>query len=439
MDPWGSDAVTDYDRLQEEFGIEPLREAADLPDPPPIFRREVVFGQRGWPRIQRAIDRGEDWAVMTGLMPSGPMHVGHKMVIDQVTYYQELGADVIVGVADLEAYWTRDVDLDEARELAIENYLKNYIALGLDPDSCRVYFQSENRQVQDLARDLAPHVNFSTMRSIYGFGSETNMGHVMAPLIQVADILHVQEEEWGGPRPTVVPVGVDQDPHIRLTRDLAAKSRIYNVQWTDDDRVGVFVTPDEDVDAYLEAAADTLQDEGYLAVESNPEYKALYLPGAARDDVGPVDEALARLEPELGGTGFVAPAATYHRFMTGLTGGKMSSSEPDSAVFLEDPPDEAADKLDRAKTGGRATAAEQREKGANPDDCMIYEMFLYHLVDDDEELATIYQESQDGDRLCGDCKGLARDRASALLENLADGREKADEVLDDYLQHPEVV
>ena len=39
--------------------------------------------------------------------------------------------------------------------------------------------------------------------------------------MQVADILLPQIEEFGGPKKVVVPVGVDQDPHIRLTRDIA--------------------------------------------------------------------------------------------------------------------------------------------------------------------------------------------------------------------------
>ncbi len=45
--------------------------------------------------------------------------------------------------------------------------------------------------------------------------------HVQAPLVQVGDILHPQTDEYGGLRPIVVPVGVDQDPHLRLTRGLA--------------------------------------------------------------------------------------------------------------------------------------------------------------------------------------------------------------------------
>jgi tryptophanyl-tRNA synthetase len=60
------------------------------------------------------------------------------------------------------------------------------------------------------------------MKAIYG---EHHMGIYLSALIQAGDILLPQLEEFEGPIPTVVPVGVDQDPHLRLTRDLAFKLR----------------------------------------------------------------------------------------------------------------------------------------------------------------------------------------------------------------------
>jgi tryptophanyl-tRNA synthetase len=61
------------------------------------------------------------------------------------------------------------------------------------------------------------------MKAIYGFAGESNIAHIFYPMIDVADILHPQLPEFGGPRPTVVPVGIDQDPHLRLARDVATR------------------------------------------------------------------------------------------------------------------------------------------------------------------------------------------------------------------------
>ena len=80
--------------------------------------------------------------MMTGLMPSGMFHLGHKMVADQIIYYQSLGAKIFLCVADIEAYNMRGGTLDQLRKTAIEEYLLNYIALGLKPKNCDFYFQS---------------------------------------------------------------------------------------------------------------------------------------------------------------------------------------------------------------------------------------------------------------------------------------------------------
>ncbi len=45
------------------------------------------------------------------------------------------------------------------------------------------------------------------------------------------------------------------------------------------------------------------------------------------------------------------PTSTYHKFMTGLQGGKMSSSIPESYIALTDKPEDGAKKVMRAKTG----------------------------------------------------------------------------------------
>ena len=153
------------------------------------------------------------------------------MVVDQLIWYQKKGAEIYIPIADMESYSARGINFPEAKRIAIEEYITNYIALGLDPDNdnLHIYLQSENKTVGDLAYKLAKRVNMNEMKSIYGFSGSTNIAHLYTPLIQVADILHPQLEELGGPKPTVVPVGPDQDPHIRLTRDIAERfSSQYN-------------------------------------------------------------------------------------------------------------------------------------------------------------------------------------------------------------------
>ena len=433
IDPWSSSIqIEDYERLIRDFGLEKF-DPKGLPNPTRIFRRGVVFAHRGFEYVKRAIDGKRPFAILSGLMPSGPFHLGKKMVLDQVLYFQGLGADVFLLVADIEAYATRNVPFEKARQYAIENYILYYIALGLKPDKCQIYLQSKRTAVKDIGYTMGKKVNWSTMKAIYGFGDQTNMAHVFSPLIQVGDILHVQLEKYGGPRPTVVPVGVDQDPHIRLTRDIAASYRLYNVMKAKDGRLGVFVKVDEDVDRLIELAKAAVGGLGFKKLEDIPKYKALYINDAKEADIVPLDEELIRIEQERGGYAFYPPCGTYHRLMSGLTGGKMSSSVPQSAIFLTDTPDEAASKIKNCKTGGGMTIEDHKKHGGKPDHCSVYELFLYHFIDDDKELARIFEDCKKGQQLCGQCKKMAQARAREFFKDLAEKKEAARDRVKEYL------
>ena len=226
--------------------------------------------------------------------------------------------------------------------------------LDLEKDNVNLYLQSQNKSLFDLEFKASRKTNFSQLHAIYGFDNSTNIAHVQAPLMQVADILLPQIEEFGGPKKVVVPVGVDQDPHIRLTRDIAH-----------------------------------------------------------------------RLNEELG---FIQHASTYHRFLTGLTGDKMSSSKPNTAIYLNEEPETAAKKVKTAKTGGRESLKEQEELGGEVDKCVIYEMLVYHLIDDDKELEKIREECLEGKLRCGDCKARTAELMQKYFEDLKDKQVEASEI-----------
>jgi len=467
IDPWSSAQYQDYARLRDEFGIQEYtpdflarlheKQPDRFPRPQKLFRRGAVFGHRGFEKVEEAIASGKPWAVLTGLMPSGRMHIGNKMVIDQVLYFQELGADIFVAVADIESFATRDMSLEKGRELAINEFILNYIAMGLKPERCQIYFQSRRKAVKDMAWKLGRKVNWSEMRAIYGFNDSTNLAHVQAPLVQVGDILHVQLEQYGGPRPTVVPVGVDQDPHMRLTRGLASAHRRYNVvpghhggsapkgeTWSlPDNCFSIFVKGDEKAQSLLDKAIAALENLGYHCndMDINAGYKAISVLKGKPDllpeqEMSLVDSALIQAELPLNPHAFYQPSATFNKFMTGLTGEKMSSSKPETSIYLTDTPEEVKKKIMGAKTGGRDTLAEQKEKGGVPEVgvCTVFELFFYHLTDDDKELAEIHDTCSSGERTCGTCKKLAAERMTSMLDDLAGKREAARSELDNYLR-----
>jgi len=222
LDPWGSDAVKDYSRLEAEFGIEPvlplLRRFKRLS---PHLSRGIDFGHRDLGRILDAIDSNKPYAVMSGIKPSGDFHLGTKMTADDMIYFQSLSkkATVYYSIADVEAYSDNGIPFGESAKIAYKN-VADILALGLDSERAVVYLQSQEIRVMRLSSIFSKGVTNNMLKAIYG---ERQIGLYMAALVQAGDILMPQLPEFGGPKPVLVPVGADQDPHLRLTRDLAAK------------------------------------------------------------------------------------------------------------------------------------------------------------------------------------------------------------------------
>jgi len=132
--------------------------------------------------------------------------------------------------------------------------------------------------------------------------------------------------------------------------------------------------------------------------------------------------------------GFLKPAQIHSRFLPGLlVGGKMSASMPESAVFTTDDDRSAARKIMNAFTGGRTTVEEQRRLGGDPEICPIflYEYFL--LEPDDSKVEETRRRCLRGELLCGEHKAAVAEKVKAFLKGHQERRERAKEVLDEYL------
>jgi len=220
LDPWGITEIQDYERLYREFGIKPFKPLLpEIPEPNMFMRRGIIFGHRDFERIVEAIKNNGEFAVLSGIKPTGEFHLGTLMTAREIIYFQKQGAKTFYCVADVEAYEDNNIPLEKSEKIAVGN-IADVLALGLDPKKAYIYRQSKEMRVRDFALIFARKVTLATMKAIYG---ERNIGLYVSALIQAGDILLPQHKDFGGPKPTVVPVGIDQDPHLRFTRDLAQK------------------------------------------------------------------------------------------------------------------------------------------------------------------------------------------------------------------------
>lgn len=422
LDPWGAVKIENYGKLFDEFGISQFEDLLPgIKNPHPFMRRRIIFGHRSYDTVLDAMNRGEPFAAMSGFMPSGKVHLGHKMVMEEIIWHQQQGGSAFLAIADMEAHAVRGKTWKECREFGVSEYILSAIALGLEPGA-HIYFQSGSESVKNLSFELGLKANFSELSAIYGFNGETNIAHMVSALTQSADILNPQLSEFGGPKPVVIPVGADQDPHIRLTRGLAYKANMFVVE--ERTAHGSTYVSVRGKAAPKDALSEISMRSGGRLYEEHVDIRDKTLNEA---------EALAReVELKYGGYAFMPPASTYHKFMTGLQGGKMSSSIPESYIALTDKPEDGEKKVMRAKTGGRVSLEEQKKLGGEPDMCSVYELLLYHLVPDDTELMQIHGDCVGGTRVCGKCKKYAAGLMRNFLKEHQEKRELARERLCEF-------
>jgi tryptophanyl-tRNA synthetase len=222
LDPWGTTVVEDYNHLYEEFGIQKFNSILPkIPNPSMYMQRGVIFGHRDFDRILKKMKENGDFAVMSGIKPTGDFHLGTLMTAKEIIYFQQQGAQAFYAIADIEAYEDNRLPFEKTARIAVGN-VADLLALGFDPKKGHIYTQYTEQRVRDLAIHFGAGVTLATMKAIYG---ERHIGLYLSALVQAGDILMPQLKDFGGPKPTVVPVGVDQDAHLRFTRDLANKYR----------------------------------------------------------------------------------------------------------------------------------------------------------------------------------------------------------------------
>ncbi len=160
--------------------------------------------------------------VLSGITPSGRLHIGNYFgAIQQHIELQDQG-DAFFFIANYHAMTSRhDGNLMYRHTLDIA---LDYLSLGLDPQKCTFFAQSDVPQVTELAWMLGTLCPVSLMEKAVSYkdkvsqGLSANIGLFTYPVLQAADILIYHSD--------VVPVGADQKQHIEITRDLAVKFNI---------------------------------------------------------------------------------------------------------------------------------------------------------------------------------------------------------------------
>jgi len=220
-----------YERKLKELNIQGFSRITAyldsfLSEPERLISRKIIFAHLGFEPFASLIAEKKEFAVVSGLNPSSPLHLGHKLMFDILLFLQNLGATVYIPITNDESYLDGKVkSLAESRRIAYEVIIPSIIAFGFDPKKTKIFVLSDYPDIYNFAIDLSKQVTNKYVGTVFGDEALDNSGKAFyRSAVQLAQILLPQLPEFGGIKNTLIPVGIDQHPYILLARDVAKRT-----------------------------------------------------------------------------------------------------------------------------------------------------------------------------------------------------------------------
>lgn len=328
-------------------GLDKILAYTPLEYQPLAMRRGFVVAQMGYGDILALISQKNTFTVVSGLNPSSQLHLGHKILFDMLLELQQMGGEVYIPLTDDESYVDAKVDkLSDGTRNAKEKIIPALQKMGFDPKRTHYLIDTEQPDLYRFAIELSRYVSMSELTHLFGSESLTNPGQVFyRGCVQLAQILMPQLPQNGGPRHTLIPVGIDQHPYILLARDVAKK------------------------------------------------------------------------------VGMVPPSELVLRFFPRLDNPekKMSKSNPASALFLDDKPEDIKRKIKRAFTGAVGSLDDHKRYGGVPETCSVFTL-QKAFNKDDTEVQSLYDRYIKGALLMGELKEIT---SKLMIRELRKYREES--------------
>jgi tryptophanyl-tRNA synthetase len=161
--------------------------------------------------------------VLSGIQPSGKLHIGNLVGALQNWVRLQDKYECYYFVADWHALTSQYADTSRLKEY-IDDVLVNLLAVGLDPEKSVIFIQShvpEHAELHILLSMITPLGWLERVPSYKEKQEElkdkdlNTYGFLGYPLLQSADIL-VYKANY-------VPVGIDQVPHLEITREICRR------------------------------------------------------------------------------------------------------------------------------------------------------------------------------------------------------------------------
>ncbi|KAF7124359.1 hypothetical protein RHSIM_Rhsim12G0003500 [Rhododendron simsii] len=412
VNPWEVSAKEggkiDYDKLIVQFGCQRLDQSIIdrvqrlTSRPPHVFlRRGVFFAHRDFNEILDAYERGEKFYLYTGRGPSSEaLHLGHLVPFMFTKYLQDaFKVPLVIQLTDDEKCMWKNLSVEESKRLAREN-AKDIIACGFDIS--RTFIFSDFNYV--------------------GGGTSTGCRRKW---LEKAETTLEQQDEYSSEL-VCIKDGRNSafyENMVRIDKCVTYNKVVGIFGFTGEDHIGKISFP------AVQAAPSFPSSFPHLfSVKDNPR---CLIPCAIDQD--PYFRMTRDVAPRLG---YHKPALIESLFFPALQGetGKMSASDPNSAIYVTDSGKILKNKINKyAFSGGQDSIENHRKYGANLEvDISI--KYLGFFLEDDAELEHIKREYGEGRMLTGEVKKRLGEVLTELVERHQRARATVtDEMVDAFM------
>ena len=369
----------------------------------------------GLERVVTTGDKGKKSRVLSGMRPTGRLHIGHYFGALQnwVRLQNDPAYDCFYFIADWHALTSDYADTSAIAENTLQIMI-DYLAAGLDPAKSVIFQQSvipEHAELHLLLSMVTP-LGWLERVPTYKEALENvkdkdlhNYGFLGYPILQCADIV-IYSDDPKNKTSLFVPVGEDQVSHVEISREIVRRFKLAyadlilpnvtnEATWSGIasssgifSKVGPRILPDApgsyaNKAGALKAAfsASSLQEKGYYLANG----------------LGELSDLLR--EPDV--------MLTKTPRIPGLDGQKMSKSYGNTITLSE------SDADIRAKTKVMVTdpARKRRSDPGNPDVCPVYDWHKLFSTEEPGRLEWVRQGCTTAGIGCIECK-------AAMAENL---------------------
>jgi tryptophanyl-tRNA synthetase len=161
--------------------------------------------------------------VMSGMRPTGALHLGHWEGALKSWLQLQQTADCYFSIVDWHALTTEYQDPSRIRE-NVRQVLLDWLAAGIDPQRSTVFLQSAVKEIAELFLLLGMMTPLGWLERVPTFKEQqaqlsdrdlNQYGFLGYPLLQTVDIVIMKAD--------TVPVGEDQVYHLELAREIVRR------------------------------------------------------------------------------------------------------------------------------------------------------------------------------------------------------------------------